>query len=367
MKRLPVISEARMREMLTLPTGRVRLVIDTDAHNEIDDQFALTWALLSQDVLEIEGMYAAPYSRSYHREPLHKAYEQIQTNTLGAVTDGENVSWGGSYHDWVRRLLAEGRDPTQLNFISAGEGTELSYQEILKIYELLDEDASGKVFRGSLSFLDSLEKPIHSPAVTHLIERAMADDERPLYVVAIGALTNIASAILIEPQIRERIVVVWTAAYPTFTNLSNRPSMNLIQDLLASQFLFDCGVPHVYLPGYYIGVQLSLSLPDVERWVSGRGKIGDYLHYLYTHNPIYAQRGIREHFGRTWIGWDLINIGWLLNPEWVPSQLVQSPILDEKMFWRHENGRHLMREAIGIQRDAIFRDFFKKLDQYRVD
>lgn len=360
---MPKIPAEKMRHMLALPSGKLRIVIDTDAKNEIDDQYALTWALLSQDVLEIEGIYAAPFSRLFHRAPLLKAYEQILTGKIGPVTDGENVSWGGSYHDWVRRLLEEGTDPSTIQFVSPGEGTELSYQEIFRIYELLDQDATGKVFRGSMGFLPSLDEPFHSKAVDHLIERAMANDERPLYVVALAALTNVASAILIEPQIIERIVVVWTAAYPTFSNLSNRPSMNLIQDLVASRFLFDCGVPHVYLPGYYIGVQLSLSLPETERWVKGRGKIGDYLHHLYTHNPVYAQRGIREHFGRTWIAWDLINIAWLLNPEWVPSQLVQAPILDEQMYWQQANGRHLMREAIGINRDAIFRDFFRKLEK----
>jgi inosine-uridine nucleoside N-ribohydrolase len=240
---------------------------------------------------------------------------------------------------------------------------ELSYHEILKIYDLLDEDPTGKVFRGSKGFLESLDKPLHSEAVDHLIERALADDDRPLYVLAIGALTNIASAMLIEPKIIERIVVIWTAAYPTFCPLSNRPSMNLIQDLVAAQYLFDSGVPHVYMPGYYIGVQLSLSLPDTERWVLGRGKIGDYLHHLYTHNPIYEQRGIDEHVGRTWIAWDLICVAWLLNPEWVPSHMVRTPILDERMYWQQDDSRHLMREATGINRDMIFRDLFRKLEE----
>lgn len=362
---LPKLPESKMMQMLRLPEpeGKLRIVIDTDAKNEIDDQFALAWALMSQDRLEIEGMYAAPFSRMFHKEPLLKAYEQIKSQTLGQVMEGENISWGGSYHDWVRRLLAEGKDPTKLKFVSPGEGTELSYGEILKIYELLEEDSTGKVFYGSAGFLESLDQPIRSPAVDHLIERAMAhdDQDRPLYVVALAALTNIASAILIEPRIIERIVVVWTAAYPTFSHLPNRPSMNLVQDILASQFLFDCGVPHVYLPGFYIGVQLSLSLPDTERWIKGRGKIGDYLYYLYTNNPVYEQRGIKEHFGRTWIAWDLINFAWLLNSDWVPSQLVDSPRLDDRLVWQHSEKRHLMREAVGINRDEIFRDFFNKL------
>ena len=348
--------------MLVLPEGDLRVVIDTDAKNEIDDQYAIAWALLSQERLEIEGMYAAPYSREYHRELLHTAYDQIKRGQLGQVTDGDNVSWGGSHNDWARRLIEQGREPADIHFNSAAEGTELSYHEILKVYELLEQDSSNKVFRGSTGFLSSLDEPYHSEAVDHLIERAMVDDDRPLYVVGLAALTNIASAMLIEPRIIDRIVVVWTSAYPSFSPLSNRPSMNLVQDLPASQFLFDCGVPHVYLPGYYIGSQLSLSLPDTERWVEGRGKIGDYLHHLYINNPVYEQFGIRDHFGRTWIAWDLVCIAWLLNPDWVASQLVRAPVLDDNMHWQHPTDRHWMRETTSIRRDEIFRDFFRRLE-----
>ena len=32
------------KKRLQIPTGRLRLVIDTDAKNEVDDQFAIAWA-----------------------------------------------------------------------------------------------------------------------------------------------------------------------------------------------------------------------------------------------------------------------------------------------------------------------------------
>ncbi|MGI9627160.1 MAG: nucleoside hydrolase [Longimicrobiales bacterium] len=356
------LGEEQMRRMLSLPEGTLRVVIDTDAKNEIDDQYAMAWALLSQDRLEIEGMYAAPFSREYHRQPLVEAYQQVVEGGASALMDIDNVSWGGSHYEWAQRLVEQGREPSELHFVTPGEGTELSYHEILKVYELLEEDSTDKVFRGSDGFLASLDAPLQSEAVDHLIERALADDDRPLYVVAIGALTNIASAILIEPKIMERIVVIWTSAYPSFSPLSNRPSMNLVQDVISSQLLFESGVPHVYLPGYYIGSQLSLSLPDTERWVKGRGKIGDYLHELYVNNPVYEQFGLRDHFGRTWIGWDLVCIAWLLNPDWVPSELVPAPVLDDELYWQHPGERHWMREATSIQRDQIYRDFFQRLE-----
>ena len=358
MPQFPSLSEAEMRQRLELPSGKIRLVIDTDAYNEIDDQYAIAWALLSQDVLEIEGVLAEPYSHQHHRGPLTQAYDALKVDP-----DADLSEYLRRYQRSVRNMIVSGINPHELVFHNPAEGMELSYQEILKVYDLLDEDSTGKAFRGSPGYLKSLDEPLRTPAAEFIIERAMADDERPLYIAAIGCVTNIASAILMEPEIIRRIVVLWTSSYPSHVRLSNVPSLNLVQDPLASRLLFDCGVPHVYLPGYYIGEQLKISLPDMEEWVRGKGKIGDYLYHLYTHNPIYPMRGITDHFGRTWVIWDLINFAWLLNPEWVPSHLVHAPILTQDLFYEQDNNRHLMREAYGIDRDAIFRDFFTKLEK----
>ena len=354
----PRLDEARMRQLLSLPRGKRRVVFDTDTKNEIDDQFALAWALMRQDMLEIEGVYAAPFSFQHHREPLLKAHEAM---LRGQQEAGQHVVYAGDYDQWAHNLQRVGANPYELPFPDPAEGMELSYQEILKIYELMAEDPDGLVYRGSPGYLRERQTAIRSEAVDHLIERAMANDERPLYVIAIGAATNIACALLQEPRILDRIVVVWTSAYPSYSKQCNRASLNLMQDLPASCLIFDSGVPHVYLPGFCIGEQLKISLPEMEAWVAGKGRIGDYLHELFTNNPIHHQRGIDDLFGRTWIMWDLINVAWLIDPEWVPSELVRSPILDQEMYWQHDESRHLMREAVGINRDAIYRDFLSKL------
>ncbi len=356
----PVLSPDRLERMLEPPTGPVRLIIDSDTANEIDDQFAIAWALLSGDVFEIEGTLIEPFSFAHHREPLLKAYEEIRRHER---SEGPEVAIVGSYHAWARNLIAAGTDPYDVSFVGPAEGMELGYQEAIKVYELLGEDPAGQVFRGTPGYLPGPNEPVRTEAAEHLIERAMSQDDRPLYVAAIGAVTNIASAILIEPRIIERIVVVWTSSYPSWSPLSSRPSLNLVQDVPASRLLFDCGVPLVYLPGFYIGAQLTISLPDMERWVKGRGRIGDYLYHLYVHNPIRAQRGITDPADRTWVIWDLICFAWLMQPQWVPSRLTPSPVLDDDLLWRHPDGRHLIREAVGIDRDEVFRDFYRKLQK----
>lgn len=358
MPEFPVIPEDRMRQLLEPPTGRVRLIIDTDTYNEIDDQFAIAWALLSQDKLNIEGVLAEPYSHRHHRDPLRQAYDLLKADRNATLPEKAQ-----GYRRSALNMLEIGTNPHDYVFYDPDEGMEQSYQEIIKVYEMMGENPEGKVFRGSPDYLHSLDEPIDSPAARFLIERAMASDDQPLYVAAIGCVTNIASAMLMEPEIISRMVVTWTSSYPSFTGLSNLPSLNLMQDPLASQLLFDSGVPHVYLPGYYVGEQLKISLPDMERWVRGKGKIGDYLYHLYMNNPIHAMRGINDHFGRTWTIWDLINFAWLIEPEWVATQLLTSPVLTDDLYYKQAPGRHLMREGYDIDRDAIFRDFFTKLEK----
>src|ERR687893_736331 len=76
----PVLDEARRLALLQPPAGRVRMVLDTDTYNEIDDQFALVYALLSPERLEVEAIYAAPFHNSRSSGPedgMLKSYDEI--------------------------------------------------------------------------------------------------------------------------------------------------------------------------------------------------------------------------------------------------------------------------------------------------
>ena len=356
MPKFPEISDERRKEMLAPQPGRVRVVIDTDAANEVDDQFAITWGLLSPDRLDIEAIIAAPFSRGYFREPLlAAALAKVDESTAASV---DNIA------AWVHRLRAAGIDPGDLPFETTREGMEMSYAEIDTIMAKLGMSSEGVAFRGAERFMEAPDDIVDSEGARRIIEAAMADDDRLVHVVAIGALTNIAAALLMEPEIVTRMVVSWTSGYPTFVKFSNAPSMNLVQDQHASRLLFDSGVPLLYLPGYYIGGQLLMSLPESERWVKGRGEIGDYLHHLYTHNRLRAQRLVEPFPGQSWVCWDFINFAWLIDPTWVPTMFLPTPTLDDDLVWQHHPDRPLMSEATDVDRDAVYRDFFRKLDEH---
>jgi len=364
----PELSPAQYEKLLAPPRGPLRCVIDTDTRNEIDDQFALAWALLSQAKLHIEGIYAAPYSFQRRLRDLRAA---ARAQAAPAAAKAADLQLLADYGGQLRRLQAAGIDihdarqidPQGITMVSPQRGMELSYAEILLVCEKMGLDCADKVFRGAEQYLTGYAAPPANAAATHLIETARtASVDAPLYVLAIGAPTNVAVALLLAPDIIERIVVLWTAGYPSTITDTRQASFNMEQDILASQLLFDSGLALVYLPGFHVGAQLRLSLPEMQRWVRGQGAIGDYLYWLYTHNPHFPLQGLQGHFGRTWIIWDLINIAWLLEPSWVPSFMTSAPYLSADCEWRRTGPRrHPMREALDINRDAIFRDFFQKL------
>ena len=318
-------SDEWYRARLSPPSGRCQVVIDTDAANEIDDQFALAWALLSPETIEIKAVYAAPFSFAH------------------------------------RRAMYPMAPADAAPFNSPAIGMQRSYREIQNVYELLGMPSEGRVWLGSEAYLRAPLAPLQSDAAHHLIATARAcPPDQPLYVLALGCVTNVASALLIAPDIVDKIVVVWTSGFPSHAPHANN-SFNLEQDLFASQCLFDSGVPLVYLPGYHVGAQLRLSLAEMERYVLGRGSIGNYLFKLFTHNPLWPMLGTNGDGPHSWVIWDLINVAWMLRPDWVPSELVGTPTLDNARRWQPANGRPLMREAFAVQRDAIFNDLFAKL------
>ncbi len=349
------LSPALMEQRLAPPTGNVRLLIDTDTANEIDDQFALAWALLSPEKMTVEAVTAEPFSFAHHRTQLVAAEQAIEKG------DKHQEHLVGAFRGWINRLHAQGRRAADLEFIDPAKGMELSYREILTVYDKLGIDSSGKVFRGADRYMEAADTPVHSHAVDTIIDLAKSGSS-PLYIAALGCVTNIASALVVAPEIAENIVVIWTSAYPSNAPHCNRPSLNLVQDVIASRIIFDSGVPHIYLPGYHVGAQLKISQPEMAQFVKGRGAIGDYLWHLYTHNPLHHMFALEDTARRTWVIWDIINIAWLINPAWVPTFITTSPVLDGELNWKQDASRHSMREAHDVQRDEIFIDFYNKLE-----
>jgi inosine-uridine nucleoside N-ribohydrolase len=289
-------------QQLEPPTGPVSIVLDTDTYNEIDDQFAVVYSLLS-DRVHVEAMYAAPFFNSRSTGP--------------------------------------------------GDGMHKSYEEILRLLSRMGHPAEGFVFRGSERYLGGADTPACSEATDDLIARAMQPRDGPLYVVPIGAITNVASALLLEPKIMERIVVVWLGGQPQYW--PHTGEFNLRQDVPAAQVVFNCGVPVVQIPCKNVAEHLRSTLPEMRTYVKGRGEIGDYLYQIF-------EGYFEDHYARSKVIWDISTIAYLTNPDWVPTEIRPSPVLLDDVTWGTEDpSRHPFRVATDVNRDLVFGDLFRRL------
>jgi inosine-uridine nucleoside N-ribohydrolase len=212
----------------------------------------------------------------------------------------------------------------------------------------------GFVFRGSTEYLTGRAVPEPSPAALDLVERAMASPEdNPLYVVAIGAITNVASAILIEPEIIRRIVVVWLGGNPV--QIPRTLEFNLMQDCCASQLMFESGLPLVHIPCLGVASHLLTTKTELEDAIVGRNPVSDFLYQRFCE---YAS----DHFAWAKEIWDISTIAYLINPDWVPTQLIPSPVLsDDFQYLPVPSGRHAIRAAWFLNRNPIFHDLFTRL------
>ena len=301
-----MLSLPQRLKALECPKGPIDMVLDTDAYNEIDDQFAISYALRSREKLNLKALYAAPFLNSRSSSPL--------------------------------------------------DGMEKSYEEIIKLLKLADDSAD--VFKGSGTFLKSELEPVDSPAARDLAARAMSySPERPLYVVAIGAITNIASALLMNPAIVDNMVVVWLGG--NAVDWPDAKEFNLSQDVAAARVVYNSGVPLVLLPCMGVVSALTTTGPELAYWLSGKNALCDYLvRQTVNEAESYAK-------GKVWsrVIWDVAAVAWLLNDEGslLRDRLIPTPIPEYDDHYAHDPTRPLCKYVYHISRDALLADLFQKI------
>lgn len=301
------MDNAKLLKKLERPTGRVDVVIDTDTYNEIDDQFALSYLIKSDEKLNLKAIYAAPFFNNKSTGP--------------------------------------------------ADGMEKSYQEIMNILTLLErEDLKEVVYRGSTEYMPSETEPVISDAAKDLVERAMTyTEENPLYVIAIGAITNVSSALVMKPEIKDRIVLIWLGG--NATHWPHNKEFNLYQDVAGARVVFGCGVPLVQLPCMGVVSAFTTCGPELEHHLRGCNKLCDYLIDVTT------QEALECYGGSTWTRpiWDVTAVAWLLDGDFMDECLIHSPIPEYDDRYAFDNNRHFIKYVYYIKRDNLFADLFNKL------
>jgi len=295
-------------ENLSVPQGKIDVVLDTDAYNEIDDQFAISYLLAYPEKLNIKAFCAAPFLN-------------------------ENAS-------------------------SAADGMQKSYEEIFKLLKLAGREGYG-VYRGSEAYLPDEKTPVESEAADFMAKLADSySPEKPLYIVAIGAITNVASALLKNPNMKENTVIVWLGGAGVHVP---RPAseFNMVQDIAAARVVFGCGVPVVMLPCAGVVDRFATSRYELEHWLKGRNALCDYL----VENTVNAAESYAA--GKPWtrVIWDVTAVAWLVNDNdrFLHSDLRSSIAPEYDRHYATDTHRHFMRYVYWVDRDRLFEDLFTRL------
>ncbi|MFF5082777.1 nucleoside hydrolase [Actinoplanes sp. NPDC000266] len=202
--------------------SRRRVVINTDAKNEADDQFAIVHALLSPS-LDVRGLIAAHFGR--HRS---------------------------------ERSMEESRE------------------EIDLLLRLMDLDGEVTVADGAAGPIPDEATPRDSPGARLIIEESRR--EGPLFVALLGPLTDMASAILLEPEIVHRdVVVIWIGG-PGYGGVETYPGpeFNLGNDIAGANVVFGSGITVWQVPSNVYS-QVSVGYAELEEKIGGTSGLADYL------------------------------------------------------------------------------------------
>lgn len=221
------MTQEQYRKNLFPPQGVVDAILDTDTYNEIDDQFALSYMLSTPEKINVKGVCAAPFFNHHSTSPK--------------------------------------------------DGMERSYNEILNLLTLMGrEEMKKSVYRGSETYLFDEKTPVLSDAAKYLVDLSRAyNADHPLYIVAIGAITNVASAFLLDPTMKERVVVVWLGGHAL--HWKNTREFNMFQDVAAARVIYQSGAPYIQLPCFGVVSAFTVSGDDLRGKLYGKNKLCTYL------------------------------------------------------------------------------------------
>ncbi|MBS5521867.1 MAG: nucleoside hydrolase [Clostridiales bacterium] len=289
---------------------KIRVIVHTDCKNEADDQFALAHHLMTPKFI-IPGIIAGHFEKN----------------------------------------------PQEYG---AGNTVEASKDEIIKILSLMgiEEEYKAKVYVGAKGPMEDEKMPIDSQGARFIIEEAMREDEHPLFAVFQGCLTDLASAILMKPEICERMTAVWIGGgkYP-----EGCPEFNLYQDIAAANVVFASKMPLWQIP-INVYKQIAVTLTELSIRVKPCGAIGKYLfEQMVAFNDQCSEQIFWPH-GESWGLGDQGTVTVLLeerermNYDWIPA-----PKISKEMSYIHGQNNRPIRVYHTLDSRFTMEDFYAKL------
>src|SRR5713101_6177432 len=287
--------------------ARIPVVLSTDVGNEIDDQWAITYLLL-----------------------------QPRFDVLGVMSAHAPTIAAPAGHTSFRILVDVVENRLRMN-----------------IHPPLIEG-------GSLP-MENAKTPRSSPAVNFLIEtsRRFSKNNR-LTVLMIGAATDVASAILTDPTIVERVRVIQMG----FNDEQGGNEFNLANDVHAVQAILDSNVPLVVGPGKVCRASLSLSLDQARTMLATRGAIGGWLWEEYQAWYYRAVKPLRvDDFSKPWVIWDTITLAYVLGM--TEQHTLPRPRMRDDMTFEQVKSDRTVTWITDVDEARMWADFLSLIDAYQ--
>lgn len=293
---------------------RVRVILDTDAACECDDQYAIVHALLSPKA-DVRAITAAHYGK-------------LEADSM-----------------------------------------ENSYAEVKKVLQIMSRE-DVPVYKGSYRAMKSESEIIENDGSRVIEEEALAEDERPLFILCQGAITNLACALIKNPQIADRLTVIWIggANYPY-----GGYEFNVTNDVNAANVVLKSGAP-IWMVPQEVYSTLQTGMEELYLRVHSCGKIGEYLYdntvrvnqrmsnFLHQAMP---QKKPEDYLlfpnGGSWALGDSCAIGLLLSANSGTYRMVPAPLIREDGTYDIPDTGREIRLYESVDRRFILEDFYSKL------
>lgn len=284
------------------PHAKQRVIINTDAKNEADDQYAIVHAVLTPS-FELHGIIPAHFG------------------TAKSATSMQD-----------------------------------SYDETMLLLRLMGLENDVRVEAGATHAIPDETTPADSPGARLIIEEAMKNDDRPLHIAFYGPLTDMASALLLEPKIAERnIRVIWIGGgvWP-----SGGREYNLSNDIHAANVVMKSSLEVWQVPRSTYRT-MSVAYAELIEKVYPQGAIGKYLiEQLIEHNAKTRPEMEYRSLG------DSPCIGIIMDPDSGRYSWRPAPTFDAQMHYIHDGQYRPIRVYENVNTRFIHEDFFAKLAQF---
>lgn len=283
--------------------NKIRIIICSDAKNEADDQYALVHAMLTNKFI-IKGLVAGHFR-----------------------------------NHWTNHL---------------------SYAEMVKLAKLTNTYGEYPIVLGADQKLVNIKEYEVSAGTRLIIEEALKEDSLPLYVLNIGALTDLAVALLEEPKITSKMTAIWVGGgrYP-----KGSKECNLGNDLIAANYVFASELPLWQIPSNVYKTTL-VSLAQLKLRVAPMGKLGNY---LYEQLITFMKTNAKEKSWinpECWVMGDSGAIGVLLEEQKSYYQEIIAPIFDEEHHYIYNQKNRKIRVYQQLNNYFVIEDMLSKIELF---